>query len=76
MHLVGGWCKRITVLGIRIIFTVDAGYKNTGYKNMPVSFVFYPIEFVPDKNMPDIRNIILENGYINSCIFYAGYKNT
>ena len=52
-------------------YTVDAGYKKTSYKNMPVigtlprfteSFVFYPIEFMPDirtfhggyKNMPDI----------------------
>ena len=47
--------------------TVDAGYKNTGYKNMPVirtitrfteSFVSYSIEF-----LPDIRT------------FHAGYKN-
>ena len=51
-----------------------AGYKNTDYKNMLVirtlprfteSFVFYPIEFVPDirtfhagyKNIPNIRTL-------------------
>ena len=42
------------------------------------SFVFYPIEFVPDIRTfhAGCKNIILENGYIYSCIFYAGYKNT
>ena len=42
------------------------------------SFVFYPIEFVPDIRTfhAGYDNIILENGYIYSCIFYAGYKNT
>ena len=49
------------------VYTVDAGYKNTGYKDMPVirilaqfteSFVFCNIDF-----LPDIRT------------FHAGYKN-
>ena len=41
------------------------------------SSVFYPIEFVPDiRTFHDgYKNIILENGYIYSCIIYAGYKN-
>ena len=50
-----------------MVYTVDAGYKNTGYKNMPVirtinqfteSFVMYFIEI-----FRDIRT------------FYAGNKN-
>ena len=55
----------VRLISVRII--VDAGYKNTGYKNMPVirtltrfteSFVYYSIEF-----LSDIRT------------FHAGYKN-
>ena len=41
--------------------TVDAGYKNTGYKNMPV--------------IRTIKNHLLENGSHISYIKHAGYKN-
>ena len=56
--------KRSFQSGNHFVDTVDAGYKNTGYKNMPVirtlsrfteSFVFYSIDFFSGyKNMPDI----------------------
>ena len=62
-----------------IYSTVDAGYKNTSYKNMPVirtltrfteSFVFYSIEI-----FAGYKNTLLENGCHIPYIIYAGYKN-
>ena len=41
--------------------TVDAGYMNTGYKNMPV--------------IRTIKNHLMENGSRISYIKHAGYKN-
>ena len=42
------------------------------------SFVFYLVKFLPEIRTfhAGYKNIILENGYIYSCVFYAGYKNT
>ena len=42
------------------------------------SFVFYSIEFFPDKRTfhTGYKNIILENGCHIPYVFYAGYKNT